>query len=77
MFENLKEILNTGVIYKEKSGEVYRYSITSSEAVIKIINLINGKFRTPKILALHKAIDNLNKWRNANFLKLPLDTSRH
>jgi hypothetical protein len=61
MFENLKEILNTGVIYKEKSGEVYRYSITSSEAVIKIINLINGKFRTPKILALHKAIDNLNK----------------
>jgi hypothetical protein len=25
--------------------------------------------------ALYKAIDNLNKWRNANLLKLPLDTS--
>jgi hypothetical protein len=24
---------------------------------------------------LYKAIDNLNKWRNANLLKLPLDTS--
>jgi hypothetical protein len=47
-----KNFFKTGVIYKEKSGEVYRYSITSSEAVIKIINLINGKFRTPKILAL-------------------------
>nr|YP_010044487.1 hypothetical protein J6816_mgp04 [Tolypocladium guangdongense]QPF24431.1 hypothetical protein [Tolypocladium guangdongense] len=74
MYEKLNKILNTGVIYKEKN-EVYRYSITSSEAVIRIINLINGKFRTPKILALHHAIDNLNKWREANLLKLPLDTS--
>lgn len=40
-----------------------------------MINLVNGKFRTPKVLALYKAIDNLNKWRNANLLKLPLDTS--
>ena len=43
--------------------------------VIKTISLVNGKFRTPKILALYKAIDNLNKWRNANIVKLPLDTS--
>jgi LAGLIDADG endonuclease len=77
MYERLHKILNTGVIYEEKSG-VCRYSITNAEAVINIINLINGKFlatHTPKIQALYKAIDNLNLWRNANLLKLPLDKS--
>jgi hypothetical protein len=43
--------------------------------VTNVINLVNGKFRTPKILALHKAIDNLNKFRETNLDKLPLDTS--
>jgi LAGLIDADG DNA endonuclease family protein len=74
MFEKLQEILNTGSINIEKEGVnkyatgasvkkigVCRYSITNVDGVIKIINLVNGKFRTPKIAALHKAIDNLNK----------------
>ena len=74
MYEKLQKILNTGVIYSEKRG-VCRYSITNADKVINVINLVNGKFRTPKILALHKAIDNLNRWRNANIIKLPLDTS--
>ena len=74
MYEKLQKILNTGVIYSEKRG-VCRYSITNADEVINIINLVNGKFRTPKILALYKAIDNLNKWRNANIVKLPLDIS--
>jgi hypothetical protein len=46
-----------------------------ADAVIKVIGLVNGKFRTPKIEALNRATDNLNKWRNANLPKLPLDTS--
>jgi len=74
LYEKLRKILNTGVIYEEKTG-VCRYSVTNADAVINIINLVNGKFRTPKIQALHKAIDNLNLWRNANLLKLPLDKS--
>lgn len=74
MYEKLQKILNTGVIYAEKTG-VCRYNITNADAVIKVINLVNGKFRTPKIHALHKAIDNLNKWRNANIISLPLDIS--
>lgn len=74
MYERLQKILNTGSIYTEKRG-VCRYNITNAEAVIYLINLVNGKFRTPKVLALYKAIDNLNKWHNANLLKLPLDTS--
>lgn len=74
MYERLQQILKTGVIYEEKNG-VCRYSITNADAVINVINLVNGKFRTPKVQVLHNAIDNLNKWRNANLLKLPLDTS--
>lgn len=74
MYESLRSILNTGSINLEKTG-VCRYSITNADAVINLINLVNGKFRTPKIAALYKAIDNLNLWRNANLLKLPLDDS--
>lgn len=72
-YDKLKEVLNTGSIYKEKNG-VCRYRITNAEAVIRVINLVNGKFRIPKIEALYKAIYNLNIWRNANLSKLPLDT---
>jgi len=74
MYERLQGILSTGSINTEKTG-ICRYSITNADAVISLINMVNGKFRTPKIIALHKAIDNLNKWRNANLLKLPLDNS--
>lgn len=74
MYEKLQKILDTGSIYIEKSG-VGRYSITNPDAIINVINMVNGKFRTPKITALYKAIDNLNMWRNANLLKLPLDNS--
>lgn len=74
MYEKLKEIINSGYIYVEKSG-VCRYTITNSDSVIRIINLINGEFRTAKIHSPYKAIDNVNKWRNANLLKLPIDTS--
>ena len=77
MYERLQQILNTGSINidKKENGAVGRYSITNADAVISLINLVNGKFRTPKIQALYKAIDNLNKWRNANIIKLPLDSS--
>lgn len=74
MYEKLQQVLNSGTIYEEKRG-VCRYSITNAEQVIMVINLVNGKFRTPKLIALHKAIDNLNRWRNACLLKLPLGTN--
>jgi hypothetical protein len=53
MYEKLKEIVNSGYIYVEKNG-VCKYSITNSDSVIHIINLVNGKFRTAKIHALYK-----------------------
>ncbi len=51
-----------------------RYRITNAEAVIRVVNLVNGKFSTPKIEALYRAIYNLNLLRNENLSKLPLDT---
>lgn len=72
MFMKLKQILKTGSIYKEKTG-LCSYRITKADAVIKVIHHVNGKLRTPKIRALHNAIDNLNKWRNVDLVKLGLD----
>lgn len=60
LYKKLKDIFNSGSINKEKSGNC-RYRITNANAVIEVINLVNGKFRTPKIEALGRAIDNLNK----------------
>ena len=74
MFIKLKDILKCGNIYKEKIG-VCRFQITSAKDTISIINLINGYFRLPKIEALYRAIDNLNRWRGANISKLLLDES--
>jgi hypothetical protein len=38
----------------------------------KIVSLINGELRTPKIHQLHKLIDWLNKNHSTNIEKLPL-----
>ena len=62
MYEKFQQVLNSGIIYEEKRG-ICRYSIINAEGVINIIKLIKGKFCTPKIIALHKALDNIKKWR--------------
>lgn len=41
----------------------------------KIIPLINGYMRTPKIEALHRAINWFNQFDNCNIDRLDLDTS--
>lgn len=74
LYEKIKIILGSGNIYQEKRG-VCRYQITNAYAVINVFRLVNGYFLTPKLEALYRAIYNLNKWRNANIIKLPLDTS--
>src|SRR5438445_5518008 len=74
MYEKLKFVLGSGNIYKEKSG-ICRYQITNAQAVINVINMVNGYFRTPKIHSLYKAIYNINKWHNSNIIKPALDVS--
>ena len=59
-----------------------RYKIKDNAGVLvispviglkKVVSLINGELRTPKIHQLYKLIDWLNKNHNANIVKLPLN----
>jgi len=75
LFAKLKTIFNTGSLYQEKLNDVCKYRISETVKLIEIINLINGKFRTPKIKYLYKAIDRINLIHNTNIEKLPLDNS--
>jgi hypothetical protein len=75
LFKHIKDVLGGGSFYNEKLKNVCRYRISNKNTLIKVINLINGKFRTPKIKCLHRAIDKINLKYNTNISKLPLDNS--
>uniref|UniRef100_UPI003002E993 LAGLIDADG endonuclease n=1 Tax=Elmerina hispida TaxID=1245649 RepID=UPI003002E993 len=65
------------ILLKSNAGHVL-WQIQKTEDVIKIINIINGFMRTPKIEALHRAINWYNTYDNlrAEPLKcLDLDNS--
>lgn len=76
----LKSILGYGSIPKDKSEFAINFVFRNKSGIIDLLNLVNGKFRTPKISQLHKLID----WVNENpryksligesLVKLPLDT---
>lgn len=67
--------LNVGkVIDRSETGHVL-LQILAKDEVLKIINLINGYMRTPKIEALHRAINWINKKDNSSIPCLGLDTS--
>jgi len=71
----LKSIIGARGIYNPKIGNACSYTIAKTDKLIELINLINGKFRTPKIICLHKAIDHINIKHNLNIPKLALDNS--
>ncbi len=71
----IKDIFGTGSIYHVKLSNVCKYSISDKNTLIEIINLINGKFRTPKLKYLHRAIDHINIIHNTTIEKLPIDKS--
>jgi hypothetical protein len=76
--EKLLKYIGKGFIAKRKSNSI-ELRFSSKKSLFTIIQLINGKFRTPKIDQLHKLID----WMNKNHIqptelklnKLPLDIS--
>jgi hypothetical protein len=73
--ERLLKYIGSGSIIRRKSSSV-ELRFSSLMSVKKIINLVNGKFRTPKIDQLYKLIDFINnKNSNLNIVKLPLDES--
>lgn len=73
--EKISTKLNVGkVIDRSEAGHVL-LQILAKDEVLKIINLINGHMRTPKIEALHRAINWINKKDNSSIPCLGLDTS--
>lgn len=71
--ELLKTIFG-GNIYERSGKNLARWMIQDIKSLITIINCVNGKFRTPKVSALHNMIDYLN-FKGENIVKLPKDTS--
>jgi hypothetical protein len=73
--EKLSTELKVGkVVDREKAGHVL-LQILAKEEVLKIINLINGHMRTPKIEALHRAIRWINERDSTSIPCLGLDLS--
>ena len=73
--DKLVSITNAGVVFsKENAGHVI-WQIQQQEDVLKIVNLINGYMRTPKIEALHRAIIWFNEFYNCKIECLDLDFS--
>jgi len=71
--EYLKNIFG-GNVYKRKDKNCVRWLIQDRKSLTNIVNLINGKLRTPKINAFYRLIDFLNL-KGDNIIKLPLDRS--
>lgn len=69
----IQKILKCGSISKKKGANAYVLSINNFEGWLIIIDLINGKMKTPKIHALYRLIDFLNLHYGCSFTKLPLN----
>ena len=73
--EKLSAVLKVGKVVSRASAGHVLLQILAKEEVLKIINLINGHMRTPKIEALHRAINWINEKDKSSIPCLGLDTS--
>lgn len=74
--EQIQDILGgKGFIVKRKTNSI-ELRFASIKTIKKIIDLINGKFRTPKIDQFYIQIDWMNKNHLSNFSKLPYNSTK-
>lgn len=73
LFVKIKEILKGGYITIRPNGQSGRLTIKKRDILINLVNFINGHFRTPKIEALHRLIENLNQYCSESIPLLGLD----
>ena len=71
----LNALFNSLNIGKIIVAEKILWEIVKYEDQIKMINLINGYMRTPKLEAQHRLIDLINEEKNINLIKHKLDLS--
>lgn len=70
--KKLLEIIGSGFIRYKLKNNACVLVVSPVVGLKTIVNLINGKLRTPKIDQVYKLIDWLNKNHNTNIVKLPL-----
>jgi len=68
LFEKIKEVLGGGYITLRKNNQSGRLFIKKRTILLKLIRLINGYMRTPKIEALHRLIDWFNNEKGSDFI---------
>ena len=68
-------VTKAGTVYNKKNAGYLIWHIQKTEDVVKIVNIINGYMRTPKIEALHRAINWFNEFDNCSINCLGLDQS--
>ena len=72
--EKLLSYLGKGSIVKRNTNSI-ELRFSAKQTLCKIIHLINGKFRTPKIDQLYKLIDWMNSNHSMDITKLPINNS--
>lgn len=72
--EKILELLKGGHIVN-RPGNSIELRFTEKKIICKLVELVNGKFRTPKISALYRLIDFLNYSYSLAYIKAPLDES--
>lgn len=72
LVKKLLKLLGSGFIRYKRQNNACVLVVSSIIGLKKVVSLLNGKLRTPKIHLLHYLIDWLNKNERANIMKLPL-----
>ena len=73
--DRLAFITKVGKVYHKVNAGYVLWQIQKKEDVIKIIGIINGYMRTPKVEALHRAIAWFNQFDNRCIKCLSMDNS--
>ncbi len=73
--KKLLDLIGSGFIRYKLQDNTCVLVVSSVIGLKKVVELLNGELRTPKIHQLHSLIDWLNKNHNANISKLPLKDS--
>lgn len=71
--DRLATITEAGTVYHKQNAGYVLWQIRKKQDVIKIIQLINGYMRTPKIEALNRAIVWFNENNDSSIDCLPID----
>ncbi|BCR34217.1 intron-encoded LAGLIDADG endonuclease family protein (mitochondrion) [Aspergillus udagawae] len=73
--EKLRDLIEWGDLRYELKNDACVLVVSSVIGLKKVVELLNGELRTPKIHLLYNLIDWLNKNHKANIIKLPLKNS--